>query len=77
MSGDDTIFDEIATDARRHLRDMPFNKLGPAARRLVSAVPNVRPTAGNAGSELQGIDGGSTTKSRVVQQPLMNLPTPE
>ena len=77
MSGDDAIFDEIATDARRHLREMPFEKLGPAARRLVSAVPHVRPTVGNPGSELQGIDGGSTTESSAVQQPLMGLSTLE
>lgn len=77
MSGDDAIFDEIADDARRHLREMPFEKLGPAARRLVSAVPHVRTPVGNPMSELQGIDGGSTTESTAVQQPLMGLSTLE
>lgn len=77
MNGDNAIFDEIATNARRHLREMPFEKLGPAARRLVSAVPHVRPVIGNAGSELQGIDGDSTSESSAVQQPLMGLSTPE
>lgn len=76
MNGNDATFDEIATDARRHLRETPFEKLGPAARRLVSAVPDVRPTTSIAASELRGIDGGSTEHSP-VQQPLIGLAKPE
>jgi hypothetical protein len=77
MSGDDAIFDEIATDARRHLREIPFDKLGPAAKRLVSAVPHVRQTVSSTGSKLQGIDGNSTAENSAVQQPLMGLATPD